>query len=291
MSANARSIKKLLAVSDLVRLPRQYGTLLVLWPTLWSLFIASDGRPGLMHLLVFILGTFLMRSAGCAINDIADRDFDAHVERTRQRPLASGRLSVREALFVFAVLCALAFALVLSLNRLAILLSFAGLGLAVVYPFSKRYFHLPQMVLGVAFGWGAIMAWAAATDTVGLTALLIFAANVFWSTAYDTIYALMDIEDDIRIGVKSTAILFGGRVRGALYLLYAGFAALLLLAGVSAGLGFFYYAGVGAAFAVSLSIVNRAGRDPTPEEAFRGFLANVGVGALVLMAIIVDLNF
>ncbi|MFQ5464411.1 MAG: UbiA family prenyltransferase, partial [Thermodesulfobacteriota bacterium] len=203
---------KLTAISDLIRLPKQYGTLLLLWPTMWSLVIASGGRPSFRHLVVFTVGTFLMRSAGCAINDIADRNFDGFVERTRTRPLASGRLNVREALFVFAVLGLGAFVLVLQLNRLTIVLSFVGIALAAIYPFMKRVSHLPQAFLGAAFGWGAVMAWSAATGTVGGVAVLIFLANVFWSTAYDTIYALMDVEDDLKIGVKSTAILFGPRV-------------------------------------------------------------------------------
>ncbi len=290
MNTGAAAAKKLTAVSDLIRLDKQQGTLLVLWPTLWSLFIASGGRPTVKLLVIFILGTFLMRSAGCAINDIADRGFDPHVERTRTRPLASGRLSVKEALFVFCSLSALAFVLVLFLNTFTILLSFIGLALAAVYPFVKRVSHLPQAVLGMAFGWGAVMAWGAVYGTVGAVALLIFGANICWSMAYDTIYALMDIDDDIRIGVKSTAILFGRRVYAALVLLYVGFYALLALAGQRAGLGLAYFIGISASLAFLLGVVSFIKKTPTRGAAFAGFLANAGVGAVILAAIVIDLN-
>lgn len=281
---------KLIAVSDLIRLPKQYGTLLLLWPTLWSLFIASNGRPTVKHLLIFILGTFLMRSAGCAINDIADRNFDGHVERTRNRPLANGRLKLKEALFVFASLSLLAFVLVLFLNRLTIILSFAGITLATIYPFIKRVSHLPQAFLGMAFGWGAVMAWSAVTGTIGPVASLIFLANVFWSTAYDTIYALMDIKDDLRVGVKSTAILFGRRVYSILALLYIGMATLLAVAGYYSRAGFFYYAGVFVGLAAFLWIVRTVRKRPYREAAFKGFLANAAVGGFILLAMIIDLN-
>lgn len=290
MRAETLSTSKIAAVSDLIRLDKQYGTLLVLWPTLWSLFIASGGAPSGRLLVIFILGTFLMRSAGCAINDIADRRFDPMVERTRGRPLASGRLRVGEALFVFAALSALAFVLVLFLNRLTIILSFAGIALAGTYPFVKRVSHLPQMVLGMAFGWGAVMAWAAVAGTVSPVALLIFAANVFWSMAYDTIYALMDMEDDIKIGVKSTAILFGGGVYRALDLMYAAFIVLMAAAGLMAGLGGLYYTGLALAFAAFLWVVRSVRRDPARPTAFRGFLANAAVGGVMLLFIIVDTN-
>jgi 4-hydroxybenzoate polyprenyltransferase len=290
MSANTLTTQKLLAVSELIRLPKQYGTMLVLWPTLWSLFIASDGSPSAKHLVIFILGTFLMRSAGCAINDIADRDFDPRVERTRTRPLASGRLRVGEAIFVFAALAALAFVLVLFLNTLTILLSVVGILLASIYPFIKRISHLPQVVLGMAFGWGAVMAWSAVTGGLGVMPFLLFTANVFWSTAYDTIYALMDIEDDLKIGVRSTAILFGSRVYGALQLLYAAFAVTLGLAGWYAGLGPLYYAGLILSFVALLLVVRSVKKSPERETAFRGFLANAAVGGGILVFIIMDLN-
>jgi 4-hydroxybenzoate polyprenyltransferase len=211
------------------------------------------------------------------------------VERTRTRPLASGRLKVGEALFVFAALSALAFVLVLFLNTLTILLSVAGLLLASVYPFIKRISHLPQVVLGMAFGWGAVMAWSAVTGGLGIIPFLLFAANVFWATAYDTIYALMDIEDDLKIGVRSTAILFGSRVYGALQLLYAAFAATLALAGWYAGLGPLYYAGLILSFVALLLVVRSVKKNPERETAFRGFLANAAVGGGILVFIILDL--
>jgi len=281
---------KLTAISDLIRLPKQYGTLLLLWPTMWSLVIASGGRPTFRHIVVFTIGTFLMRSAGCAINDIADRNFDGFVERTRTRPLASGRLNVREALFVFAVLGLGAFVLVLQLNRLTIALSFVGIALAAVYPFMKRVSHLPQAFLGAAFGWGAVMAWSAATGTVGGVAVLIFLANVFWSTAYDTVYALMDVEDDLKIGVKSTAILFGPRVWTALVVLYLAMAGLLSAAGALYGAGPVYYFGVLAGLAAFLAVVRYVRKNLSREAAFRGFLANAAAGGVILIAIIADLN-
>lgn len=281
---------KLAAVSDLIRLPRQYGTLLLLWPTLWSLFIASGGRPSARHLVVFVLGTFLMRSAGCAINDIADRNFDPHVERTRTRPLASGRLGVKEALFVFCALSLLAFCLVLLLNRLTIYLSLVGILLAAAYPFIKRVSHWPQAFLGMAFGWGSVMAWSAATGTVGIIGVLIFVANVFWSTAYDTVYALMDMEDDMRVGVKSTAILFGPRVYSALALLYVGFTGTLAAAGWLYGAGALFYAGLAAALGAFLYTVAALRKNPTRQAAFHAFLANAAVGGFVLAAIIADIN-
>lgn len=281
---------KLSAISDLIRLPKQYGTLLLLWPTLWSLFIASGGRPSIKHLAVFMLGTFLMRSAGCAINDIADRNFDGHVERTRTRPLASGRLKVKEALFVFAALVLLAFVLVMLLNPFTVLLSFVGLLLASVYPFVKRFSHLPQAFLGMAFGWGAVMAWSAVHNSIGIVAVLIFAANISWSMAYDTIYALMDKEDDLRIGVKSTAILFGDRVYLILKALYCLAVALLFIAGRLQGLGAAYLIGLGASLAAFIWITELVKRNPTRETAFKGFVANAAVGGFILASIIIELN-
>jgi 4-hydroxybenzoate polyprenyltransferase len=283
--------KKIVAVSELIRLKRQYGTLLVLSPTLWSLFMATDARPPLKLLIVFVLGAFLMRSAGCAINDIADRDIDSLVERTRTRPLPAGLLSAREALFVFMCLSLLAFALALLLNPLTILLSVAGVCLAVTYPFVKRFSYLPQAFLGIAFGWGAVMAWSAAKNEVALTALLIFLANVLWSTAYDTIYALQDIEDDLRAGVKSSAILFGRRVYTALAMLYVAMAFFLCLAGYSKGMGLVYYAGVGLSLSLFLLIVNSLRKSPSRDSAFKGFVQNAYIGMGLLVFIIAGVRY
>jgi len=282
-------VKKFHAYTELIRLPRQYGTLLVLWPTLWSLFLASKGLPEARYLIIFIVGTFLMRSAGCVINDIADRKFDPLVERTRMRPLAVGTLNVREALAAFIVLASLAFILVLFLNRLTIALSFVGIALAVVYPFVKRVSHLPQTVLGMAFGWGAVMAWSAVNNTISSAALLIFIANIFWSMAYDTIYALMDIKDDKRIGVKSTAILFGARVYTALYCLYLAFAIVMIGVGALLGRGIYYYLGIIMALAVFLIFVRMVKKNPVPASAFKAFLANAAVGGFILGFIVMDL--
>ncbi|MBI5970777.1 MAG: 4-hydroxybenzoate octaprenyltransferase [Deltaproteobacteria bacterium] len=283
-------VTKIEAVFDLIRLKKQYGTLLVLWPTLWSLVIASDGAPSLKHLTIFILGAFVMRSAGCAINDIADRKFDAAVERTRARPVASGVLSVKEAFFVFLCLSALAFALVLFLNTLTVMLSFIGIMLASAYPFVKRFSRFPQAVLGMAFGWGAVMAWAAVKGTVGAVPLVIFAANICWAVAYDTIYALMDMEDDLKIGVKSTAIFFGGRIYKALAALYAGFTLLLAAAGFLSALGAVYYITLVAAFIATMKIVSSIKKNPSREAAFKGFLANAVIGGVILAAVIASLN-
>lgn len=291
MSTDILSTKKLGAVSDLIRLPKQYGTLLVLWPTLWSLFIASGGWPGFKLLTIFTLGTFLMRSAGCAANDIADRNFDGYVERTKTRPLASGRLKVKEAVFVFFALSALAFSLVLFLNPFTIMLSFIGIFLAVVYPLVKRVSHLPQVFLGIAFGWGAVMAWSAVKGGIDAAGALIFVANIFWSTAYDTIYALMDKEDDLKIGVKSTAILFGERVYLILTLIYIGLTAMLAAAGAAAGMGKFYYLGLALCLVTFLIVLEGLKKNPTGENAYRAFINNVIIGGVFLAFIILDFIF
>ena len=192
----------------LMRLDRPIGSLLLLWPALWALWLAGEGHPRILVVVVFVMGVVLMRSAGCVINDYADRHVDPHVARTRSRPIAAGKVTTREALILFVVLCLTAFALVLLMNRLTILMSFGGAVLAAVYPFTKRYTHLPQVVLGMAFGWAVPMAFAAQTGTVPPLAWLLFIATVLWATAYDTMYAMVDRPDDLRIGVKSTAILF-----------------------------------------------------------------------------------
>lgn len=291
MSAAAQVAGKFAAISDLVRLPRQQGTLLLLWPAMWSLFMASDGRPSYGHLAVFCLGTFLMRSAGCAINDLADREFDPRVERTKTRPLADGRLKPIDALLVFAALSALAFALVLQLNRLTVTLSLVGISLAAAYPFVKRVSHFPQVVLGMAFGWGSVMAWSAVREEVSIVPVLIFLGNVFWSTAYDTIYALMDMEDDLKIGVKSTAIFFGKNVFKALVVLYLLMTAALGAAGIIAGLGGVYIAGLTLCFALFSGVVAMVKANPSRETANRGFIANAFIGGVLLLFILIDLRF
>jgi len=268
----------------LTRLHKPIGILLLLWPTLWALWIAAAGMPELSVLLVFVLGVVLMRSAGCVINDYADRHFDPHVARTRERPIAAGRVSPREALILFAVLCLLAFALVLTLNRQTIYLSFGALLLAAVYPFSKRYTQLPQVVLGAAFGWAIPMAFAAVQGEVPRIAWLLFTVNVLWSTVYDTFYAMVDREDDVKIGVKSTAILFGESdllIVGVLQILMlAG----LILVGQLADLGRYFYLGLLVAAGLSLYqqyLARRRDRD----GCFQAFLNNNALGASVFLGI------
>lgn len=276
---------KIGAALDLIRLMKQYGTLLLLMPTLWSLVVAAQGTPSVKLLMIFILGSFLMRSAGCVVNDIADRNFDGHVERTRTRPLPSGRLSVAEAAVIFGLLLIVASGLVLQLNRSAQLLSLGGIALAILYPFSKRITRLPQMVMGVAFGWGAVIAWVAVRDTVEPPMIMIFLANLFWATAYDTIYALMDREDDLRIGVKSSAILFGRHTWLAVGILFVLSSLFFVLLGLTAHLGAVYYLSIGAATGWFI-VQTRAIRSPLDRQtAFSLFKSNVGVGLLVLLGL------
>ncbi|MBI5783449.1 MAG: 4-hydroxybenzoate octaprenyltransferase [Gammaproteobacteria bacterium] len=273
--------------AQLMRLHRPIGILLLLWPTLWALWIAGLGRPDPHVFVVFVLGVVLMRSAGCVINDYADRDFDPHVARTRDRPVAAGRVSPREALVLFAALCLIAFALVLTLNRLTVLLSFAGAFLAATYPFLKRYTHLPQFYLGAAFGWGIPMAFAAQTGGVPPLAGVLFAANVFWAVAYDTAYAMVDREDDLKVGVKSTAILFGRHDRAMIFLFHMTTMVLLVLAGALAHLGLGYYAGLTAAFGFALYqqwLMRDRGRD----GCFRAFLNNNWFGAAVFAGLLLN---
>jgi len=271
----------------LMRLHRPIGSLLLLWPTLWALWIAAQGRPGLHVLAVFMLGVVLMRSAGCVINDYADRDFDPHVERTRDRPIAAGRVSPREALVLFATLCLIAFALVLTLNRLTILLSFAGAFLAAIYPFVKRFTHLPQFYLGAAFGWGIPMAFAAQTGGIPPAGWVLFAANVCWSVAYDTAYAMVDRDDDRKVGVKSTAILFGRHDRAMVFLFHVLTLSLLAYSGALAGLGLRYYAGLVAAFGFVL-YQQHLMRDRTRDGCFRAFLNNNWFGAAVFAGLLLN---
>ncbi len=194
---------------SLMRLDRPIGIYLLLWPTLWAVWIAGQGQPHWLIAIVFVAGVVLMRSAGCIINDYADKDFDPHVQRTKERPLATGQVSKKEALVLFAILCLIAFGLVLLMNQFTILLSFIAIFLAMTYPLMKRYTHFPQVYLGMAFGWAIPMAFAAQINTIPLLAWELFIANILWTVAYDTKYAMVDREDDLKIGVKSTAILFG----------------------------------------------------------------------------------
>lgn len=271
----------------LTRLDRPIGIYLVLWPTLWALWIAAEGWPNPLVLVVFILGTVLMRSAGCAINDFADRNFDPHVRRTEQRPLARGAIKPIEAVAVFVVLCLVSLALVLLLNRLTILLAIPGAFLAASYPFMKRITHLPQAYLGAAFGWAIPMGFAAQTGEVPLNAWIFFVANIFWAIAYDTMYAICDREDDLKIGVKSAAILLGRYDRlgiGLMQLLTLG---MLFVGGLSFDLGWPYLLGLLAAggFAVYQQYLIR---DRDPKLSFQAFLNNHYFGMAVFAGIALD---
>ncbi|MCZ6487607.1 MAG: 4-hydroxybenzoate octaprenyltransferase, partial [Gammaproteobacteria bacterium] len=224
--------QKLQLYAELIRLDKPIGVYLLLWPTLWALAIAGNGAPDIWITFVFVSGVFLMRSAGCAINDYADRHIDPHVERTKDRPLASGRISEKEVLQIFAVLSVLAFLLVLSLNRFTILLSIVGILLAASYPFMKRFHYLPQVHLGAAFGWAIPMAFAAQTGHLPKQAWLLYVATLVWTVAYDTMYSMVDRDDDVKIGIKSSAILFGEYDRVSIGLFQFLFILTLCLVGI-----------------------------------------------------------
>ncbi len=273
--------------SELIRLNRPIGILLLLWPGLWALWVAGEGEPPWWIVLIFIAGTTLMRSAGCAINDYADRDLDGHVQRTSQRPIASGRVSPREALMVAALLALLAFMLVLLLNNKTILMSFVAVALAAIYPFMKRYTHMPQLVLGMAFGWAIPMAFTALQNQVPAVAWVLFAATVIWALIYDTMYAMVDRYDDLKIGIKSTAILFGSYDRLIIALLQLLMLGLLLWAGFLASRGGWYWLGVGT---VALLFLYQQWliRERDPDACFNGFLNNNYVGMALFAGLFLD---
>lgn len=278
--------QKLADYALLMRLDKPIGIWLLLWPTLWGLWFAAGGVPPLKVLAIFVLGTVLMRSAGCVVNDLADRDVDPHVERTRHRPIAAGRVTPAEGLRLFVVLCLLAFGLVTQLNTATVLLSLPAVLLAVSYPFAKRYHSLPQAHLGLAFAWGIPMAFTALDRSVPwMLCGLLMLATVLWAIAYDTFYAMVDREDDLRIGVKSSAILFGRHDRLATALLQAGALAALALAGRS--LGPWYAAGLAGA-AVLAVYQQWLVRDRQRERCFRAFLNNHWFGASVFMGLLLD---
>ena len=272
---------------QLMRLDRPIGILLLLWPTLWGLWLSSYGFPNPGVLVIFVLGVVLMRSAGCVVNDIADRDFDPDVERTRNRPLARRAIPVREAIGLAAVLAALAFALVLLLNRLTIELAFVALALAVIYPVLKRVFWLPQAWLGVAFGFGIPMAFAAHQNAVPAVAWWLLGANVFWAIAYDTAYAMVDRNDDLRIGMKTSAILFGERDVFFIMLCHALFLGTLTWIGVRYNLGLMYFVGLAAAAALVVRQYFIL-RPRTRETSFRAFLHNNWIGGVIFAGIVAD---
>lgn len=268
----------------LVRGDRPIGWLLLLWPTWWGLWLAADGVPPWWTLIVFSLGVWLTRSAGCVINDYADRWLDPLVERTKGRPLATGAVRGREALAVFAVLMLVAFSLVATMNRLTILMSIVGVVLAASYPYLKRYTYLPQAYLGLAFGWGIPMGFAAIRGEVPPMAWVLYVANIFWTTAYDTWYAMVDREDDLRAGAKSTAILFADLDLAALGVLYALFLTALGLIGRQAELGVAYWAGLGVAL---MLVVYQfmIGHARERDRCFRAFLNNHWVGMAVFVGL------
>lgn len=276
------TLSRLRLIAELIRLPNQTGTLLLMLPTMWALVLASQGHPDPILLVVFAAGSFLMRSAGVILNDAADRRFDCHVERTRTRPLASGRLSMGTALAVLLVLLAIAGSLVLLLNRLVLLLSPIAVLLAAIYPFAKRILPLPQAILGMAFGWGVVMAWAAARGRLEPQAWLLFGSAIAWAVAYDTIYALQDRADDQRIGIRSSAILFGQWAWLAIAISFGMMILCLGVAGWLSGIGLVFY-GILAASCGFVSQHIKALRGPVlPSLAFSMFRQHVWIGWAIL---------
>ena len=282
--------ERLTQYERLMRLDKPIGILLLLWPTLWALWVSAAGQPNWIIVWIFTLGTVLMRSAGCVINDFADRDFDPHVERTKHRPLAAGLVSKKEALALFAGLSLVSFLLILRLNTLTILLSFAALFLAASYPFTKRFFAIPQAYLGIAFGFGIPMGFAAQTGSVPAVAWAMLAANICWAVAYDTEYAMVDRDDDLKIGIRTSAITFGRFDVLAVMGCYA--ATLLILAGIGLklALGWAYYAGLLVAAGVAAyhyTLIR--GRDRA--LCFKAFLHNNWFGAAVFAGIALNYLF
>ena len=271
----------------LMRLDKPIGILLLLWPTLWGQWLATQGQPDWLILTIFVAGVVLMRSSGCVINDYADREFDPHVERTRNRPLAAGKVSTREALLLAGGLALVAFLLILPLNRLVLELSVVALFLAASYPFTKRFFAIPQAYLGIAFGFGIPMSYAALTGSIPKEAWVLLVANMFWAIAYDTEYALVDRKDDLKIGIKTSAITFGRFDIAAIALCYAAALVLLGWVGSRLGLGAAYFGGLLIAAGIAgyhLVLIRR--RDPA--KCFRAFLHNSWFGAAVFGGIVLD---
>ena len=272
---------------QLTRMDKPIGIYLLLWPTLWALWMASGGVPSVKNLVIFVLGTVLMRMAGCVINDFADRKLDGHVERTQLRPLATGRITVREAWIAFFILLGLSFLLVLCTNAQTIWLSFGGAAIAALYPFMKRYTYYPQVVLGAAFSWGIPMAFTAASGTLPAVAWLLFFANVLWTVAYDTYYAMTDREDDLKMGIKSTAILFGDADRVINLSLQGLMLLLLILAGNKLAMHLYYYLGLAVA-AGCFAWQFHSTRDREPMKCFKAFLHNHWAGLAIFLGTVLD---
>lgn len=274
----------------LMRMNRPIGTYLLLWPTVWALWIAGQGNPDTHVTLVFVLGVVLMRSAGCVINDYADRDFDPHVARTQSRPIPAGKVTPQEALVLFVVLCLAAFVLVLTMNWLTIGLSLGGAVLAALYPFMKRYTYLPQVFLGLAFGWAIPMAFAAQTGEVPVVAWLLLTATVLWATAYDSMYAMVDVMDDLKIGVKSTAILFGDADRIIIGSIQVMFLLTMWIVGNKLALGVFYFLGLLVAAGLG-GYQQWLIRHRDPEGCFKAFLNNHWFGAVIFAGLVLHYWF
>jgi len=278
-------IDRILQYALLMRFDKPIGTYLLLWPTLWGLWIAGEGKPSETVTSVFLLGVIIMRASGCIINDFADRNIDIYVKRTENRPIATGRVSTKEAIVLFVLNCFCAFILVLFTNLLTFLLAFGALILAIVYPFTKRYTYMPQAFLGLAFGWAVPMAFAAQTGTVPHVAWLLLIATVIWATIYDTMYAMVDREEDVRIGVKSTAILFGDADRTIIAMLQFTFFMTMVIIGNNLNLGLFFYVGLVAAGLLSLYqlyLIRR--RDP--EKCLKAFKNNNLFGLAIFFGIV-----
>jgi 4-hydroxybenzoate polyprenyltransferase len=269
----------------LARLNRPIGIYLLLWPALWGLWIAAEGWPGIHLFLVFCLGVVLMRSAGCVFNDLADREFDGHVKRTRSRPIATQVIKPIEAVIYCVVLGLFAFGLVLTTNTLTILLSFGAVFVALCYPFMKRYTYMPQVILGVAFAWSIPMAFAAVTNTVTTVAWMLFTATVVWTVAYDTEYAMVDRDDDIKLGLKSTAILFGELDRLMVGILQVLFIAILIMLDRRLSLGIYYYLGIAVACGM-LIYQQYLIRERNRDDCFDAFLNNHWAGAAIFVGIL-----
>jgi 4-hydroxybenzoate polyprenyltransferase len=282
-------IERLTSYAYLIRLDKPIGTLLLLWPTLWALWLASSGVPNLSILIIFIVGTFLMRSAGCAINDYADRDFDRHVMRTQGRPVTSGKISGKEAIGVAVILALLAFLLIQPLNNFTKQLSVLALLVAIVYPFTKRFFAMPQAVLGIAFGFGIPMAYAAILDFIPFEAWVLFIGNIFWAIAYDTAYAMVDRDDDIRLGLRTSAITFGRYDVLAIGMSYAILLISQLWVANLAGLSNYFLLGWFAALACAIyhmKLVSTRKR----EDCFLAFRHNNWLGGFLFLGIVLGLS-
>ena len=278
-------IDRIVQYALLMRFDKPIGTYLLLWPTLWALWIAGEGNPNDAITLIFLLGVIIMRASGCIINDFADRNVDLYVKRTENRPIATGRISPKEAMVLFVINCFLAFLLVLFTNLLTFVMSFGALVLAIIYPFTKRYTYMPQAFLGLAFGWAIPMAFAAQTASIPNIAWLLLTATVIWATIYDTMYAMVDLEDDIRVGIKSTAILFGEADRSIIAMLQVTFFLTMVIIGNNLELGIFYYLGLifASFFSIyQLYLIRR--RDP--EKCFKAFKNNNWFGAAIFFGLV-----